>query len=76
MRDKVKKIMAEIFICNFEEINEETNMNSLSNWDSLQHIVFVSNLEEVFEVEFSPEEIAEMTSFIKIIEILTSHDIN
>ena len=76
MRDKVKKIMAEIFICSFEEINEETNMNSLSNWDSLQHLVFVSNLEEVFEVEFSPEEIAEMTSFIKIIDILTSHDIN
>ena len=70
MEDKVKKIMSEIFVCQYDDINIDTDIKSLSNWDSLQHIIFIINLEEVFKIEFSPEEITEMVSFVKIIEIV------
>jgi len=73
MEDKVKKIMSEIFVCQYDDINIDTDIKSLSNWDSLQHIIFIINLEEVFKIEFSPEEITEMVSFVKIIEIVKKH---
>ena len=76
MEDKVKKIMSEIFVCEYDDINIQTNIDSLNNWDSLQHIIFVANLEEAFQIEFSPKEIAEMISFVKIIEIVKKHVIN
>ena len=76
MEDKVKKIMSEIFVCEYDDINIDTNIDSLNNWDSLQHIIFIANLEEAFHVEFTPDEIAQMISFVKIIEIVKKHMIN
>ena len=76
MEDKVKKIMSEIFVCEYDDINIDTNIDSLNNWDSLQHIIFIANLEEAFQVEFTPDEIAQMISFVKIIEIVKKHVIN
>ena len=70
MENKVKEIMAEVFICNVEDINVDTKKNDLDNWDSLQHLIFVSKLESEISLKFTPEEIYEMNGFAEIIKII------
>ena len=70
MENKVKEIMADVFICNVEDINVDTKKNDLDNWDSLQHLIFVSQLESEISLKFTPEEIYEMNGFAEIIKII------
>ena len=70
MENKVKEIMAQVFVCNVEDINIDTKKGDLDNWDSLQHLIFVSRLESELEIKFTPEEIYEMNGFSEIIKII------
>jgi acyl carrier protein len=70
MENKIKEIMAEVFVCNKEDINIDTNKDDLDNWDSLQHLLFVSQLESELGLKFTPEEICEMNGFAEIIKII------
>jgi acyl carrier protein len=46
-----------------------------SSWDSVAHIALVTELETGFNVELSPEEITELTSYSKAKEILGRHGV-
>jgi len=63
IEERVKTIMADVFVCQIEDINENTKKEDLDNWDSLQHLIFASKLESEFDVKFTPEEINSMTNF-------------
>ena len=70
MENKVKEIMAEVFVCKEEDINIDTKKDDLDNWDSLQHLLFVSQLESELGLKFTPEEINQMNGFAEIMEII------
>lgn len=72
MENKIKEIMAEIFVCEVNEINEATTKDDLENWDSLQHLIFVSKLEQEFQISLSPEEINTMLSYNAIVSVVRS----
>ncbi|UKI43864.1 MAG: acyl carrier protein [Porphyromonadaceae bacterium] len=42
------------------------------NWDSLHHLMLISELEDAFGVEFDPEEMAEMKTFAQVKSTLES----
>ena len=68
MKDKVIKIMKDVL--ETEDISLNTSQDNCKNWNSLRHLNLVSELEDEFDVEFEPEEIAEMHSVNNIIEII------
>lgn len=68
MKEKVIEIMKEVF--EVEDISINTSQDNCENWNSLRHLNLVSELEEAFDMEFEPEEIAEMHSVNCIIEII------
>ena len=53
-----------------ETIDTSCSQDSCDSWDSLRHLNLMLELEEEFNIEFEPEEIAEMKSFDKIYEII------
>lgn len=69
MKEQILKIMAKVFEMNIHDFHESFNQEQLYNWDSLRHLNLIVELEEAFEVSYEPEEIAEMTTVEKIIEI-------
>lgn len=69
MTDKIKKIMMEVF--NTSDISENTDQNNCENWDSLHHLNLIAELENEFDIEFEPEEIAEMKSFEAVKRMVT-----
>ena len=61
MNEKIIEIMKEVF--QTPDITTETSQSNCEKWDSLHHLNLIVELEDAFELEFEPEEIAEMKSF-------------
>ena len=72
MKERILKIMAEVFEMNTQDFPDSINQEHIDNWDSLRHLNLVVELEEAFEVSYEPEEIAVMTSIEKIAEITST----
>ena len=69
MEDKIRKIMASVFEMDEKQLNENFSQKEVDAWDSLRHLNLVIELEEAFNVSYEPEEIAEMTSFDKVLSV-------
>lgn len=61
MDEKIIEIMKSVF--NTDAITTATNQQNCEKWDSLHHLNLIVELEDAFDTEFEPEEIAEMKSF-------------
>ena len=60
MKDKVKNVMADVFMVPVESIPDDASPGSVSAWDSVNHMNLVVALEESFDVQFSEIQIIEM----------------
>ena len=68
MKEKVIEIMKDVL--ETEDISLNTSQEKCENWNSLRHLNLVSELEDAFNMEFEPEEIADMHSVNSIIDIV------
>lgn len=44
------------------EITDDLAINNVEAWNSLKHIELILGLEEMFSMEFTPDDVVEMTS--------------
>jgi acyl carrier protein len=70
LEERVLEIMRETF--EMDEVPTDASQKNCERWDSLRHLTLASELEEEFDIELEPEEIAEMTDFPKVIAMLES----
>jgi acyl carrier protein len=70
LEEKVLEIMRETF--GVEEVTIDASQKNCEQWDSLRHLALASELEDAFDLELEPEEIAEMTDFSRVIAMLES----
>jgi len=65
---RIKAIMANVFKMDINEINEETSADTIDQWTSLEHVDFLVNLQQEFEIEFTDSQIVEMLSYPAVVE--------
>ena len=70
LEDKVLEIMREVF--DLQEVSTDASQKNCDRWDSLRHLTLASELEDAFDIELEPEEIAEMTDFTRVIAMIQS----
>jgi acyl carrier protein len=70
MKERVYKVISQVFNVPIEKINEESSPDNIETWDSLKHMNMVLALEEEFNVQFGEEQILEMLNVGLIIEVL------
>ena len=68
MEEKVLEILKNLF--ELDTVDETCSQEDCEKWDSMGQLNLVVELESEFDVTLEPEEIAEMTSFSKILDIL------
>ena len=68
LEDKVLEIMREVF--EMENVSNDASQKNCERWDSLHHLSLASELEEAFDIDLEPEEIADMTDFSRVIALL------
>ena len=70
IKESVKSVMAEVFEIDEVTIQDDASQKTVSEWDSLQHLNLMVELEDKFDVSFEPEEIGDMTTLAKIVETI------
>jgi acyl carrier protein len=64
MDQKILEILKRVF--NLDTVDNTCSQATCEKWDSLNHLNLIVELEDEFDIEFEPEEIAEMKSFTAI----------
>jgi len=58
------------------KVDAETTPDHVPEWDSIGHMNLVSGLEKEFGLRFEVDEIMEMSSVAKILELLAKRGVN
>jgi acyl carrier protein len=75
MIKKVRKSFVEAFGIDPSEFSQDLTPDSIPAWDSFGHLRLVIALQEQFSIEFNIDEIMEMESVEKIVEIISKRAI-
>ena len=62
IKEQIKKIMTEVFEIESSLVNDKISQKNTDQWDSLNHLNLIVEIEEEFDVSFTPEQIGSMTS--------------
>ncbi len=76
MLERVRNIVAEVTEVELERVNLQSSPATLEEWDSLAQVNIILSLEQECGVQFSVEEIEEMTDVDKILQVLVRKNHN
>ena len=68
--EKFNKTVFDIFKIRPEEIQDSMTAKEIPNWDSMNYLLFMSELEKQFDISFSMDEILNASSLGSIKEML------
>ncbi len=68
----LEKILSDVFGMVPEQFQDETSIMSLPNFDSMNHMMFITELEGLFSIELTGDEIAEMDTIGEVKKVLVS----
>ena len=74
--EKYNAAFIEVFGVTEEVLNESFSKENTEEWDSVHQLNIIALLEESFDIMFEPEEIMELISYGKGIEILGRYGID
>jgi acyl carrier protein len=72
---KLKKVLADIFKIEVTTVNEDTSVDTVDRWDSLNHLNLILALESEFGVSFSEEQSVEIMNYPLIKMVLQEHGV-
>lgn len=67
---RIKKVFAELFDMEEEEVESTWTMEDVEEWESLMHIQLALALEKEFDIKFTTQQIMDMKSIKEIIRIV------
>ena len=70
IEEKIINIMEESF--DTENINENSTNENTENWESINFLILIVNLEKEFKISFEPEELVDLNSFLKIKSVINA----
>jgi acyl carrier protein len=73
---KLRGIMASCFNLEVSQINDESSVDDIEEWDSLKHLTLVISLEEAFNISFTMDQTVEILSLQLIKIVLAEHGVD
>ena len=68
----LNELLKDVFNLRETELTDEARLMSFKEWDSMTHMLFITRLEEVYEINLEGDEIASMETIGDIKKILAS----
>ncbi len=68
MEQRILGLMESVF--KVDNLDENSSQQNCEQWDSMNHLNLIVELEMDFGVSFEPEEIAQMRSFEEVVRVL------
>ncbi len=72
---KLTEIISETFEIDASKITEKDNIVNYENWDSMTHMILITSIEDMFEIELTNDEIVEMKTVSDIKTILAKRKV-
>ncbi|MBJ2172603.1 acyl carrier protein [Aureibaculum sp. A20] len=72
IKDELDNIFKKIFNNETLEISENMSANDVDNWDSLSHMLLITEIEDHFSIKFKLRELNKMKNVGVLIDILSS----
>ena len=69
-KEKINKIVSEIIKISIDKMYDNIEMNKISQWDSVAHLLIISSLEEEFKIQFSSSEVSKLVDLKSIYQII------
>jgi acyl carrier protein len=73
MKEKVYYIISQLMEMPVASISEDSSREDIVKWDSMKHMDLMMTLEEEFEIQFTDEEIVELSDVKSIVEAIKDH---
>jgi acyl carrier protein len=73
--DKLVAAFAEALTIPAENITDDLAYQSIPEWDSVTHMILISQLEDVFEIAIETDDVIDMSSVAKAKEILAKYNV-
>ena len=73
IQQRIKEVMAGIFSMDAADIGPGSSIETIEQWDSLQHVNLMMALEQEFNVRIDVEDAVEMTSFPAVCKTLANY---
>lgn len=73
--DTLTQVFASILEIDASEINENLEYQGIPQWDSINHMFLISELENVFEIEIDSDDILEVKTFPDTKKVLTKYGV-
>ncbi len=70
--DKLTSVFRTVFENEDLTLTDEMTANDVDNWDSLTHMILVTEIEKDFEVKFKLKDLNKMKNVGNLIEVLIS----
>lgn len=70
MESRIKRVMASVFGIDESQIDENSSMDTIEEWDSLRQMNLIIALEEEFGIRFSDDETLEALAFVRIRDVI------
>jgi len=72
---KLYQIISQTFSVNVDCISDETVFLELDSWDSMAHMMFITNLEDEYEIDFEGDDIVNVTKVSELKELLEKYEV-
>ena len=71
--EKVVDICRDVFENDGLELNDESNANTVDEWDSLTHLNLINDIEEEFKMKFTLDEFSNSANLGELVDALMKH---
>ncbi|MEA2019644.1 MAG: acyl carrier protein [Campylobacterota bacterium] len=73
--EKLVKVFVEALGIEEKKVVDSLEYNSIPEWDSVAHMSLIGELEDEYEIMLDTDDIIDMSSVGKAIEILSKYDV-
>jgi acyl carrier protein len=70
---EIKEIISRVFEIDLSEITDKSSQKDIVKWDSLQHLNLIVEIEDKYDISIEPEDISDMVTIEKIVEIINKY---
>jgi acyl carrier protein len=73
---RVEAVVARVLNVDPSDVNDQSSNETMAEWDSMAHLSLIAGLEEEFKVSLAVTDALEMTSVLRIKQILTEYGVS
>ncbi len=71
--DKLKSVFAQALGIDNKIISNGLAYRSIPQWDSITHMVLISEIESAFDISIETDDVIDMSSFARAVEIVQKY---